>query len=318
MTIPLEQLGAPGVQGELIIKAMFTNRDNDAPIRVNDRSQRSFEVKAKLSRNPPDSSDLNGAFDRTHGSSFILAAGETVHFEVEFPANKIRLDINDQREVSMASASIAACSADEARISFLSTLSRYLDRMSYLAGVPAHVALTVVRDVKHEVQYVSFLGPPRPTVVVPGDEELSEDMQPIYALYREAMNSSSPYYRVLCFHKIMEGLLGPLRTSLRKRTMKAAIDLQGNKDRVPDHADFPLSLRQYVDMPIKEFYDKFLSKQYRDAMAHFTLKQSTALDVSSPTYVSRFTDVAFVSDISTRALISSHEDKLRLIRAAGH
>lgn len=317
MTIPLDQLGAAGVQGELIIQAIFTNRNNDDPVRLNDQSQRVFEVKAKLSRNPPDSLDLNGAFDKAHGSSFILAAEGTVYFKLEMQASQLRLDINERREVSIASADIVANNAADARRIFLSDLSRYLDRMSYLAGIPTHIALTVVRDVIHDVQYLSFISPPRHSTIETGGEGLSSEMQPIYALYREGMNSSSPYYRVLCFHKIMEGLLGSLRTSLRKRAKSASIDLPSTKDRVPDHPDFPQGLRQFIGTPTKEFYDNFLSKQYRDAMAHFTLKQGVALDVSSPVYISQFSDVAFVSDICTRALINSHETNLRIVLAAG-
>lgn len=316
IAIPLDRLGAAGVQGELIVKAMFAHRNNDDPIRFDDRSERRFEVKAKLSRSPPDTFDWNGSFDRTHGSSFIMASGEISHFELKIPESLIRLDVNEKRQVSMASAEISAISANEARQRFLTALSRYLDRMSYLAGIPTHVALVVVRDTMHEVQYFSFISPPRDTSIEPGDETLSADMQPVYALYREAMNSSSPYYRVLCFHKIMEGLLGPLRVSLRKRAKLASLDLPNIKDRAPDHPDFPQGLRSHVGTPTKEFYDKFLSNQYRDAMAHFTLKQSVALDVSSPEYFSRFVDVAFAADLCTRALTQAHERNLRLVLAA--
>lgn len=316
IAIPLTQLGAPGVPGEVIIKAMFLDRNNDDPIRLNDQNLRSFEIKGKLSQTPPNSSDLNGAFDRTHGNSFIIAPDGVAYFEVETPACKIRLDINDRREVSMASANLTAHNANEARLIFLSALSQYLDRMSYLANIPTHIALVVARDAQHEVQYLSYLGPPRPSIIGPGGEELSVEMKPIYALYREAMNSPSPYYRVLCFHKIMEGLLGVLKYSLRKRARSAACELPRIKDVVPDHADFPAGLREHVGTPLKDFYDNFLSKQYRDAMAHFTLKRGLTLEVSSPIYIRRFSDVAFVADISTRALIEAHERNLRLILAA--
>ena len=316
MTIPLEALGAPGSSGQLIIKAMFKDRDNDDPVRQNDQEARSFEVKAKLARHPPNNYDMNGAFDKNDGSSFIMAMAGTAYFEVQTQGCTLRLDINDSREASMASATFSAHSAEEARQIFLTSLAQYLDRISFILQIPNYVALVIVRDILHEMQYMSFVCPPRSSVISSGGEELHKEMQPIYALYREAMNSTSPYYKVLCFHKIMEGLLGTLRTSLRKRARNTAYELPRIKDKVPDHPDFPTGLKQYIGTPLKDFYDNFLSKQFRDAMAHFTLKRGSTLDVSSPLYISQFTDVAFVSDICTRELIQAHDLALRLVIAA--
>jgi len=313
MTIPLDVLGAPGAQGELIVKAMFRDRDNDNPIRMNDTRTRRFELKAKLSRNPPDSYDMNGAFDSSHGDSFFIAPDEVSYFEVEIGGVALRLDFNADRQVSMVSSVMSATTPRAVKNQFLDLLTRYLDRQAYVARVPIYVSMTVVRDIEHEVQYISFRGPPRMTSVSTGGEALAEEMKPVYALYREAMNSSSPYYRVLCFHKIMEGLLGSMRTSIRKRAKNATIELNEEKERIPDHSDFPAGLRNYVGGPVKQFYDNFLSKNYRDAMAHFTLKSGATLDVSSPEYVSQFIDVAFVSDLCTRDMIERHEQRLRRV-----
>lgn len=313
MTISLDKLGDPGVQGELIVQAMFTDRDNDDPLRLNDQSTRNFELKSKLSKQPPDSYDMNSAFGPSDGSSFIIAPQGSYYLELQLFDGLIRLDINSLREISMASATITAANAREARIKFLTTLSHYLDRMSYLTRAPTHISLTVARDVNHEVQYITCFGPPRAAEINSGGEELSADMQPIYALYREAMNSNSPYYRVLCFHKIMEGLLGSLRTAVRKRAKALLIELPIVKDRVPDHIDFPMGLKHLVGKSAKDFFDNFMTRQYRDAMAHFTLKQGSTLNVSSPVYYSRFVDVAFVSDLCARNIIQSHEKNLRMV-----
>lgn len=75
----------------------------------------------------------------------------------------------------------------------------------------------------------------------------------------------------------------------------------------------PAALQHLAGQPLKTFFDTFLSKQFRDAMAHFTLKKGSTLDVSSASNLSRFADVAFVSDLCVRELISAHEEHLRAI-----
>lgn len=204
-----DDLGSPGFRGQIIVKAMFEDRDNDDPIRTNDETVRSFEIKAKLSKDVPSSFDMNGAFEREAGASFFIASRAVDHIEVVFPNGTIRLDTNERHELSMASAVLEANSARSAHDHFVDLLTRYLDRMSFVSRAPAHIAITVVRDVAHEVQYFSYIAPPSSQRIIEGGESLSLEMKPVYALYREAMNSSSPYYRVLCFNKIMEGLFGP-------------------------------------------------------------------------------------------------------------
>jgi hypothetical protein len=172
------------------------------------------------------------------------------------------------------------------------------------------VELVVVKDIVTEVQNIFFVSPPRPCVVNTGGETLQSELAPVYALYREAQNADSPYYRVLCLFKIMEGLLGSLRTNLNKRAKAANVNIETPKATVPDHPDIPGGLRHLVSQPIKKVFDNFMQKQFRDAMAHFNLSGKAPLNVSDPLHWGRFMDVAFVANLCARVLIARHEQSL--------
>jgi hypothetical protein len=79
---------------------------------------------------------------------------------------------------------------------------------------------------------------------------------------------------------------------------------------VPDHCDISEDLRPYIGQSIKQFYDKILTKRFRDSVAHYVLKENTILHVSSPTELAAFASVSFVSELCARILIKNHEDLL--------
>jgi hypothetical protein len=316
MTFGLDQISAPGALGEITIKAIFAEGDNDDPLRFEDTSERTFSAHARLSSNPPEPFDFNGELDANRGSSLLCPPEGTNQLEVEFPMGGLKVHANLEGKLSLITADVAASSISEARQKFLSMINVFLDRLAYMGQVPIHISIVVVHDITHAVQCISFASPPRVSTISAGETLFRDEMAPIYALYREAMNASSPYYRVLCFNKILEGLLGPLRTELRKRANAAQIDLGTIKDLVPHHKDISSGLRHFSGTPLKQFYDTFLSKRFRDAMAHFTLKRGQTLNVSSPLDYARFTEVAFIGELCARQVIAKHEEALALLDGA--
>lgn len=315
IAIDLDQLGAPGVQGCLVVEAQFSDNRYEGKDRRKDRTPRSFLVKCRLSKLPQDRHDMRGDMSPDDGSSFLLVPPGKNAVEVTFQNVRMVLEANEAGELSMVSSRINAVTADHARTLFLDFLTRYVDHASYLYATPIHLDLLAVHDEMNEVQYIYFVAPPRLQIIAEGGETVSNEMKAVYALYREAMNASSPYYRVLCLYKIMEGLLGPLRTSIQRRAKAAKIDIASPKALVPDHIDIPDGLREQVGKPIKHFFDRFLTKQYRDTVAHFLLRERNALDLSAPRDVGRFTDVAFLADLAARVLIQQHEAALRKLEA---
>lgn len=306
--IPLEGLGAPGSSRELIIKGIYNSRnDNHDPLRENDTTERKFRVSALLLKTLDSSILLKGNFSAADGASYLIVPANLDSVQVEINGITLEFEWNVRREISVARGDVSAATAREALVRFLGTLHPILDNLSYKAAIPAQVATTIVYDLTHEVQYMSFVAPAHPVKIEIGRQRILVEMQPVYAAYREAMNSSSPYYRLLCLYKIMEGLLGPLRTSVKRKSAELGIEFKVPKDRVPDHDNIAIGLRPYIGKPIKEFYDKFLTKSYRDALAHFSLKERKPLVLSDPEDIQRFTDVGFLTDLCARALIEHYE-----------
>lgn len=316
LVLPLESLGAPGVEGQLVVEAQFADSRYLGVDRQGDTSARDFNIRARLARTIGPTSDIKGDIQPEHGGSFLRAEPGKSHLEVESGIGILRLDLNNSGEVAMASTTINRTSPVIARADFIQMLSSFLDRVSYQNWVPAAIDLVSVRDLKNEVQYIHFRSPPRAFTVVEGGETLFEEMRPVYALYREAQNAVSPYYRVLCLYKIVEGLLGSLSSGLNKRSRSAGIKLDLVKVLVPDHPDIAFGLRDWVGKPMKDLYDRFLSKEYRDVIAHFELRNRNPLNVSSAADASRYADVAFISDLCVRKLIERHESALGKIAVA--
>lgn len=314
LELAADALGTPGVHAELSVCAMFVgDTEVDEQRRRSDASERPFALKALLGKAPISHHNLKANFGPEDGSSYIQAASQVAYFIVDSSTGPIRLDVNKAHEVSMASATIPAISPIAARYHFEQRLLRYLDRMSYLGGIPTHVIYTVAHDTKNEIQTIYYVAPPRPVKIDNGGEELHDGMKPVYALYRETMNSYGPYYRLLCLYKIIEGLLGPLRVDVRKRAKALGVDLLMDKDLVPDHPEFPLRFKNQIGTSIKTLADNVLAKEYRDAAAHFSLKRASALNVSSMPDMLRFSDAAFVADLCVRELIAKHDQYLARI-----
>ncbi len=111
----------------------------------------------------------------------------------------------------------------------------------------------------------------------------------------------------------MEGLFGRMQSNLHKKSRQLKIKLEQKRALVPAHPDLSEGLTKYVDRSIKETYDNFLQKQYRDAVAHFELNSQSPINVGSGLDRLRFANVAFLADICSRVLIQRHEAALRLL-----
>jgi hypothetical protein len=320
MTLPLDRMAAPGVPSQLIVTAEFDDNRFDGVDRIGDLTPRSFDVKARLSKQPRDQDDMLADIEPSQGSSFFALAPGKSHIEFAIGNVVLRLDANARRELSMATSSIWATRALDARLIFEASLSRCFDHLSYLHAVPIFVSLVTVRDAVNEVQYTYIQSPPRAVPLDTNETTLHAEMAPVYALYRESQNSASPYYRVLCLYKIMEGLLDPMQVSARERAKVAGIALEARKAIVPNHNDIAPWLKPHVGAPMKIFFDNFLTKQHRDAVAHFELESKAALNVSSPPDGELFAHVAFLADLCARLLIERHEQilaQLPIARTSG-
>jgi hypothetical protein len=135
-------------------------------------------------------------------------------------------------------------------------------------------------------------------------------MAPVYAMYREAKNSFSDFYKFLCCYKILEGLLGTLRARVFVYARDRNIELERPKEKVPDLPEISPRFQTYVGKSIKAFFDEVLTPQFRNAAAHFVTDDGEILNMSSPDHIGSYAEILFVTESCVRTTIEVHEKLL--------
>lgn len=281
--------------------------------RLEDSVARSFKVQVSLGKTSLNVHRAKAQLSAEDGNSYLRLEGKMSHAALHFAAGKIIAEANNDGEISLLSSMITADSPNQAMAIFNDIVVDFLNRTSFLNRAPIFINQISAFDSTNDVMTTAFVSPPRSVLMDRLGETLSVEMKPIYALYREALNSNSPYYKLLCLYKILEGLLGTLAFSVRKKARKLGIQLEAKKILVPNHPNFPNDLEEHIGKPIKEFFDGFLQKQHRNAVSHFILKSGKVLDVAVFEERKHFTNVSFVTDLCAREMIQSHEEHLRSI-----
>ncbi len=133
-----------------------------------------------------------------------------------------------------------------------------VDHLSYVANVPIKTGMLRVYDRKNDVQRVNYVSPFQQVAVNNYFAEVRPELQAVYALYREARNSESPYYQLLCHFKIMEGV-DKLKSRLVKQARRRGVQLQTVDDVLPHHPDLADDLRQHVGTSVKQFQGAVLT-----------------------------------------------------------
>jgi hypothetical protein len=161
------------------------------------------------------------------------------------------------------------------------------------------------------VQAIDYVSPYRRALVTQPITKVQGELGPVFAMYREAKNSHSDFYKFLCYHKMLDGLLGSLRSSVNARARKQGVDLAKRRDVVPDHPEIAPAYRVHIGRPIKSFYDDVLTPQFRNAIAHFITKDGAILNLSDPSTIAKHSEIMFVSELCVRKMIESHTELLQ-------
>jgi hypothetical protein len=176
---------------------------------------------------------------------------------------------------------------------------------------PIFVQTVRIEDVNNQVQSIDYVSPYRKAAVMQPVTEIPAELRPVFAMYREAKNSHSNFYKFLCYHKILDGLLGALRTSVNVRARKQNVELVKRRELVPNDSEIASVYQKHCGTPIKAFYDNVLTPQFRNAIAHFITKDGAILNLSESSTIVRHSEVMYVAELCVRVLIESHLDLLR-------
>jgi len=308
----LEEGYAPGSPLFFHIVPIFGEKSDDSADAVNDQSIRHFIVTGLLSKQPiivGHAGRVDGDFAPDDGASYLKTSSGATAQRFDTPLGSFMGKPTKSGEMGLLEFECDTTNAREAKKKFVEVVSLGLDHLSYIYNVPMVVATVRVFDPKHQSTYIAFSSPYKGGVVRDHGATLYIEMKSIYAMYREAKNATSEFYRFLCLYKIMEELFGKTRGRLVRQLKAKGVVINTVNDLVPDDPYFPTHLKKHVGKTIKWLYDNVLASQFRNAVAHFATDQGT-LDVSSPAEIDRYASMAFVADLCVRHLIHIHEKLL--------
>ena len=305
--IPVEKLGPAGIRGDLVVVAIMANETRRDEDRLNDRTLRPFKVFARLGKTALVSEGVKGDFGPEDGESYLFLPDEAVAGRVRLNGGMMEFKKNAKGEKSLVDFECKATSLREAKNQFLDFALPFLDYQAYVANCPIFVQAIRIDDVDNQVQSIDYVSPYRAALNNQHIIEVSKDLAPIFAMYREAKNSHSDFYKFLCYHKIMDGLLGTLRTAINQRAHKLKIEFQRRRDLVPDDPEIAPIYRSHIGTPIKAFFDNVMTPQFRNAIAHFITKDGSILNLSAPSTMLKHAEIMYVSELCVRKLIESHQ-----------
>jgi hypothetical protein len=301
-----DQLGPAGLRAELHILDVVVGEHRSDEERLQDSSLRTFVVSALLGQSYPPPGNIKVNFDATDGESYIRIPDQYRHSRVRSADGIFEIQKNARGEESLIRFECEARSVREARELFLKIVLPFFDHQAYLANCPLLVTKIKVEDPHNLRVSLEYISPYRDVTISPHLKVLHAELAPIYALYRDAKNSHSDFYAFLCFHKILDGLFGSLRTKLRTMAVKQKRQLTVRRDLVPASEDIAAEHQCWIGKPIKSFYDTVMTPQFRNAVAHFITKDGAVLNLSSPKEMGRYAAIVFISELCVRTAIDTY------------
>jgi hypothetical protein len=176
---------------------------------------------------------------------------------------------NAEKRLSTVRFECTTHSSDEARQLFQRIVGPALDHLAYIGNTPLHVVQVTVIDELHQISSTNILCPHPVVAFSPGVGKVPGALAPVYAMYREAINATSPFYKFFCLHKILEGLLKTLPGKLHEEARQKGILLPSLQAKVPHYSGIPDDQKPYVGKSITRFFEEFLTAHFRNSMAHF-------------------------------------------------
>jgi hypothetical protein len=293
-------------------------RDDPRPARqrLADRTPRLFHVRAVLSKGYIAHEAIRASITPGEGGCFITAPDD---IRLSAPGGTYEILRNSRGELAQATRSLTASSYAEAFDVFLAGLTPSLDHLSYISNTPIRIDAIECRDEANHITAISYRTPFGTVVLSEGGSGISIPLLPIYALYREALNADSNFYRFLCFHKILEGAFLQVRPQLFRAARDQGISITTRQDLVPDEPELRQFQPAYISQRIRDLYDGEFQAQYRHSVAHFSLTDGAVSNPSSHRESSRFATILFVAQVCAREVIKNLEEQYAdFFRQGGH
>ncbi|GBD88135.1 hypothetical protein BMS3Abin03_02070 [bacterium BMS3Abin03] len=271
--------------------------------RLNDKSKRTFEVKALLSKALFFNQRVDFSIDEKAGSSFFVIPPNAVKMLIPNTFGVFTCYKNEANELSLITTNIEANGWEEAFQIFFKVVSPFLDHLSFLTNSPFIISKVFCRDKKNDYSVHSYEVPYYSVSINPDVKSIPNELIPIFSLYREAKNNVSSYYRFLCYYKILEGIFKYIRPQLFLLSKEKNITIQPVKEKVPDHKDLGHEHKIFVGENIRKIFDDYLTNQFRNTVAHYLLDDGSVLNVSDYYINTKFNKVLLLIELCVREVI---------------
>ncbi|MDW3686156.1 hypothetical protein RA280_31335 [Cupriavidus sp. CV2] len=308
--IAVEKFGPPGIKGELHVVPIFPHDPRSDLARLQDHSERDFIVSALLLKSPASTGNIKGDFNENDGGSYLTPPQGTETLQAETLHGSFEVLKNHSGELSFLRFTCRATSISDARDRFQLAALPFLDKLSFIANCPLVVGPTRIEDRQNQCTTLEYISPYRKATINPHRATIYPEMAPVYAMYREAQNSHSDFYKFLCYYKLLEGMFAHLRANTFKLARERNITIDTVKDAVPASEHIPEMFRQYAGKSVKSFFDSVMTPEFRNAVAHFVTDDGSVLNMSSPAHVDRYSNILFISELCVRETIDNQEHLL--------
>ena len=177
-------------------------------------------------------------------------------------------------------------------------------------------------DKKHEARWkvVPQNVAPEP-FVLPVGIALSPEIAAIVSLYREGRNTPSPFYRLLCFYKILEAWYrhGSIFGEADRLIREKGLPLKRPRRRVTQEMlSFSLLFKSRPEFENKTFGELFeLLNPYRVKVAHAITQAGAFVDFDKYEFMMEIAPIANLTDLVARQIILDEFDLWDQIREAG-
>lgn len=285
--------------------------------RLTDTTEREFQLVGLLNKAPTFPETLAATFEGLSSSSFFKLPGDVRSADIQCPIGTIRLQANDDGVLERITATLRSTHPNEALAEFINGVTPILDHLAYQAETPVVMDRVQCTDERNGLIVVTIVSPYGMQVINPHGAELWLEMLPIYALYREAKNNPSNYYRLLCYFKILDAVFKHLRPEIRRRAREQGISITTPPERVPNHPELLAFDAHFCCQAVHDIYQDVLRNEYRNAIAHVLDDDAAPVNVSEYRTSSKFANVILLAEQCCRVVIETQEDCYRQFYRAG-
>jgi len=103
-------------------------------------------------------------------------------------------------------------------------------------------------------------------------QNMPNKLRPLLRLFREAINSTSPHYRLLCLYRIKEGLDGKIKGDNTRIVKSRGITPRRKPVLVPDNRTTRHYFPHLLGKPVSDFLE-YVNTNYRISIAHLNLDE---------------------------------------------